>query len=851
MYKDKKDGIVVLRALKIREFKKRFNCSFQRSTSNRLKNKKRNGPDTSSRDTRCDMIPMWLRGKTKLEFACIDVIILMMVVMMNRFIPLVKGSDIQCPTDYVFSYMTSCYLIAPGDNSKSSSGSDCSSRSFGTLLWIGSEDEKNFIVSILEPSIEYWISLYDGGSGWEWDNGEPTNYTNWASGYPLGNQNCAVMKTDGTWENTNCGSQRKYVCKVTGESISSFLLNTPTIILASSVMSLGASTSMLASPSISLAVSASILDAPTISLDASPPMLASPTISLDASYLMSASPTISLDASDSMSASPNLPLDVFTSISASSALALDAPTSMLVSPTISFVASNSMLTSFTIPPDVFTSTLASSTGSLDGLTSMKTSATVKLDASTSILATAPLAASSSISPSTAFSISSPTTSSVVATQSMSTEDAVIIYKRELSVYRKSQQDEPAEAPGAVYIGGVQISLMVFFIGTIILLDLVGVKIHINRSKLNGSKSNSALLHGAEQEYIDCLSVGEWIKRSRQDKEMEKMIFMPSEAELTLPNGQCGDRETDNMTAGVPRRALCFPTSTKACCFKNHCETMTIDQCQCKDCLDLRTRLHVEKYVWQPSSKNCPITYYDTTSACNMFAKRKVEHITLVGDSLVRHFYTALLIIISGNLEFGCMKPNTNPEKKKNCGYFAQFEDKTCQHLIEHSRKICNSTVTLSLRSDSSLQTLKNSVNFIREKEGQVILFSNGLHNNLNLPKTKLAVHKYLEALGSKIFKRNKMDTSNRTIPRMVFMSPHLPGLMKSPRYWNNQGTKSVTTYTTEMRKFLSKYNIPTFNTHAFTNHSFSFDGTHFGYGVNHQLAQTLLNYISQHEWGAD
>ncbi|CAH1801248.1 unnamed protein product [Owenia fusiformis] len=353
----------------------------------------------------------------------------------------------------------------------------------------------------------------------------------------------------------------------------------------------------------------------------------------------------------------------------------------------------------------------------------------------------------------------------------------------------------------------------------------------------------------EQEYIDCLSIGEWVKRTREDTEMKKMIFMPSEGELTLANGQCGDRETTNVTASVPRRALCYPTSKKACCSNNHCETMTIDQCQCKGCFDLRTRLHVEKYVWQPGSKQCPITYFDTTSACNMFAKRKLKHIICVGDSLVRHFHTALLIVLSGNLESGGMHPNTNPEKKKSCGYYAQFEEKTCRLLIQHRRKICNSTVTLSLRYDYSLPTLQNSVNFIREKEGQVIIFSNGLHNNFDLPKTKLALHKYLETLGSKIFKRNKMD--NHTTPRMVFMSPHLPGLMKSPRYWNTQGTKNVTTYTSEMRTFLSKYNIPTFNTHVLTNHSFSFDGTHFGYGLNHQLAQTLLNYISQHEWGAD
>ncbi|CAH1780199.1 unnamed protein product, partial [Owenia fusiformis] len=294
-------------------------------------------------------------------------------------------------------------------------------------------------------------------------------------------------------------------------------------------------------------------------------------------------------------------------------------------------------------------------------------------------------------------------------------------------------------------------------------------------------------------------------------------------------------------SSVPRRALCYPSSPRACCFKNQCQNKTIEQCTCEDCLDLRQRIVAERHHWYPHSKQCQMTYYDPTSACKMLAEKNVKHIILVGDSLVRHFFGALLILLSGRMKDGAMLPDTKPGDRDYCGYHLQFDEKYCRLMADRERKICNSTIQLTLREDYKLPLLPNSVEFIREKENQVILFSTGLHSGFDFPSTKLAVEKYIKALGDRIFQQNSY--TNHTRPRMLFMTPHYPGLMKRARYLNNhQGPKDVMLYTNKMRTFLANYSIPTFNTSALTNHTFSFDGTHFGFGLNLQLAHNLLNY---------
>lgn len=50
-------------------------------------------------------------------------------------------------------------------------------------------------------------------------------------------------------------------------------------------------------------------------------------------------------------------------------------------------------------------------------------------------------------------------------------------------------------------------------------------------------------------------------------------------------------------------------------------------------------------------------------------------------------------------------------------------------------------------------------------------------------------------------------------------------------------------YNGQIREILKKYEIPEFNTFNLTDGTMSYDGLHFGKGINHAKAQIFLNYI--------
>ena len=71
-------------------------------------------------------------------------------------------------------------------------------------VWIGYNDRDN-------EGTFVWV----GGTG-----DEGYNYTNWQSGEPNENtpnkQDCVIMKTDETWDDTPCSNTRRSVCNAPG-----------------------------------------------------------------------------------------------------------------------------------------------------------------------------------------------------------------------------------------------------------------------------------------------------------------------------------------------------------------------------------------------------------------------------------------------------------------------------------------------------------------------------------------------------------------------------------------------------------------------------------------------------------
>jgi hypothetical protein len=113
------------------------------------------------------------------------------------------------------------YVLFENSKNWQNAQDDCVSKG-GNLVQIVDSEVKQILDEkfprATDSSTEYWIGFNDnineGKFVWPKGNiGEPSTY-NWASNKPNDNGDCAVVITDGTWEDRGCLNYRDYVCEL-------------------------------------------------------------------------------------------------------------------------------------------------------------------------------------------------------------------------------------------------------------------------------------------------------------------------------------------------------------------------------------------------------------------------------------------------------------------------------------------------------------------------------------------------------------------------------------------------------------------------------------------------------------
>ncbi|TVR03877.1 MAG: hypothetical protein EA398_03745 [Deltaproteobacteria bacterium] len=115
-----------------------------------------------------------------------------------------------------------CYLFSVDIGRQSTARARCSAWG-GTLASIGNAEVDVWIRSRM-GDISYWIGLFTRNScdrcdnrTWEWVDGRPVTYTNWAPGEPnnfgLFNAEDCVESAPGGWNDVRCNGDRRYVCR--------------------------------------------------------------------------------------------------------------------------------------------------------------------------------------------------------------------------------------------------------------------------------------------------------------------------------------------------------------------------------------------------------------------------------------------------------------------------------------------------------------------------------------------------------------------------------------------------------------------------------------------------------------
>ncbi|XP_046555275.1 uncharacterized protein LOC124264569 [Haliotis rubra] len=349
--------------------------------------------------------------------------------------------------------------------------------------------------------------------------------------------------------------------------------------------------------------------------------------------------------------------------------------------------------------------------------------------------------------------------------------------------------------------------------------------------------------------LDNMSKGHWKQRvmTKQEVFTQEKFLNHSRKQLNIispisrPDGLCG-----NFTLPYNRqaRALCYPTSKTPCCFNNRCVALPEEKCRCKNCYDVRQRVHAEYATWIPADKRCSFHVFTGKEACQLLAN---STLFLFGDSHFRHFYTAMLMLLRNDPIGGGLKDkdrNSNVTLK-NCPGPYQFGSKECRPTLELKAKpLCNGSFNLKYISHTKASQgpdLYNKIKAPGRRKKTLAMISLAAREGNN-------VTKFMEYLKPAL---NFVKNTSFKYPKLMWANGHAPGLLKSPVY-ERQGLQYMKKANDNMHKLLRPLGIPVFDTFNMTSTTISFDGTHYGYGATTAKVQLLLNYLKElqgkHQW---
>lgn len=114
-----------------------------------------------------------------------------------------------------------CYLVRMNTNTWYMARNDCL-KSDSDLLSITDANEQDFVAKHLLAESFMWIGYNDleREGAWAWSDRTPIRYQNWATGDPNNggsyrrkDEDCAVLKSNGKWNDYPCTTRFRYICK--------------------------------------------------------------------------------------------------------------------------------------------------------------------------------------------------------------------------------------------------------------------------------------------------------------------------------------------------------------------------------------------------------------------------------------------------------------------------------------------------------------------------------------------------------------------------------------------------------------------------------------------------------------
>ncbi|CAG5131336.1 unnamed protein product [Candidula unifasciata] len=364
-----------------------------------------------------------------------------------------------------------------------------------------------------------------------------------------------------------------------------------------------------------------------------------------------------------------------------------------------------------------------------------------------------------------------------------------------------------------------------------------------------------------------MTEGRWVVRPLNETEQMMIDTYLKEARgaYKIPptfqreDGRCGDVTYSNVTLHKHMwfRAICDPRGATPCCHTNSCQLLAQEDCRCPTCLDERQAVHAEFAHWQPTDDRCPVMEFNADRACQLLEGMSLY---FVGDSFIRHMFAALVIILTNEVN-GAMKEDIPRDIKGRCLGHNQITAEVCRAYLDPDRVLCHGKVKVQyveMFSVADLPVIHQLLVDLRQSGSSLVVLGLGIHDNFNpTVVSKKFLHPFLNLrqhlstnISSAFLQTDPapgLDLT-RLRPGILWVGAHAPGLLKSPRF-PQQSADGVQHYNSEISHVLKRWGVPVLDTFSFSNGTVSFDGTHYGWGINKLKANMLMTYIRTSFWG--
>ncbi|CAL1548451.1 unnamed protein product [Lymnaea stagnalis] len=332
--------------------------------------------------------------------------------------------------------------------------------------------------------------------------------------------------------------------------------------------------------------------------------------------------------------------------------------------------------------------------------------------------------------------------------------------------------------------------------------------------------------------LDQMLEGQWLVGSYTPLEMEEVEafirrtrdYHSLPATLQRDDNKCGNV---NFPDHQWHRAVCNPKGATPCCMDNVCVNKTVQECVCPECYDMRQSVHAEFATWIPENSTCKLEQFKTEEdACRVLQNKTVY---FIGDSFMRQLYTSLLAVLRDKKPRHVLRHDVSEAEVHKCDkYYRYFAD--CRTNLIWNTQECKGTVTLKMEYVSKYQhSIMRLMKDLRGKNDSWFIIGLGSHYFFDFEQVRDNI-------------LNRMLNRLSPWPRVIWMAAQAPGTLKTPLE-KRQQTPALLSFNEKVKAVLEGRGVAILNYFQLTNGTVSYDGTHYGKGVNDAKLQVLLNFL--------